>query len=72
MSEFYGHFLGALTVLIMLTFVGIWIWAWRKRHRKTFDAMSRLPMEDAASRRTDVASGRSDMASDRNDPQRGG
>ena len=72
MNPAWGHLAGVITLILFAAFVGIWIWAWRKRHRKTFDAMSRLPMEDAASRRTDVASGRSDMASDRNDPQRGG
>jgi cytochrome c oxidase cbb3-type subunit 4 len=29
MSEFYGHFIGVLILVIMLTFIGIWIWAWR-------------------------------------------
>ena len=46
MSEFYGHFLGALTVLIMLSFIGIWVWAWLPQHKRDFDALAELPMED--------------------------
>ena len=72
MNPAWGHLAGVITLILFAAFVGIWIWAWRKRHRKTFDAMSRLPMQDAASDRTDVVRGRSDTASDRNDAQRGG
>ena len=46
MNEFYGHFLGALTVLIMLSFIGIWIWAWLPRHKRTFGELASLPMQD--------------------------
>lgn len=46
MSPFWGNAIGVITVLLMLTFIGIWIWLWRKRHKKVFDRMSRLPMED--------------------------
>jgi len=30
----------------MTKFDGIWICAWRKSHKKVFDRMSEIPMED--------------------------
>lgn len=41
-----GEFNGVITILMMVLFIGIWIWAWRKRHKKVFDHMAALPMED--------------------------
>ena len=46
MSEWWGHFAGVITLVLMAVFIGIWIWAWRARHKRTFDRMARLPMED--------------------------
>ena len=46
MNPVWGYVTGAFIVLMMLTFIGIWIWAWRRYHRRTFDRMARLPMED--------------------------
>lgn len=46
MSPIWGEVLGYVTVAMMTVFIGIWIWAWRKRHKKVFDRMSELPMED--------------------------
>lgn len=46
MSEWWGNFSGVITLVLMAVFIGIWIWAWRARHKKTFDRMARLPMED--------------------------
>lgn len=46
MSAFWGNAIGVLIVLLMFIFIGYWIWLWRARHKKTFDRMSRLPMED--------------------------
>ena len=51
MNPAWGHVAGVVTLILLATFVGIWIWAWRKRHRATFDALSRLPMQDAESER---------------------
>jgi cytochrome c oxidase cbb3-type subunit IV len=45
-SATWGQIAGVITVVLMLLFVGIWIWAWRPRHRRQFDAMARLPMDD--------------------------
>jgi cytochrome c oxidase cbb3-type subunit IV len=55
MSQDWGFVAGVITLILFATFVGIWIWAWRKRHRATFNALSRLPMEDAADDRSDSA-----------------
>lgn len=44
--EIWGLTEGIITLLLMAVFIGIWIWAWRKRHKKTFDRMAALPMED--------------------------
>ncbi len=46
MNPIWGHFAGVVTVILMLTFIGIWIWAWRKKHKRVFDRMARLPLED--------------------------
>ncbi|HKU85389.1 MAG TPA: cbb3-type cytochrome c oxidase subunit 3 [Casimicrobiaceae bacterium] len=54
MNPEWGLLAGVITLILFATFVGIWIWAWRKRHRATFDALSRLPMQDAANGRDKV------------------
>jgi cytochrome c oxidase cbb3-type subunit IV len=46
MSALYGHFVGVMIVVIMLTFIGIWIWAWLPHHEKTFDELARLPLDE--------------------------
>ena len=46
MSPVWGQVAGALIVLMMLTFIGIWIWAWRRHHRPVFDQLAQLPMQD--------------------------
>jgi len=46
MNPVWGHIAGVFIVLMLVSFIGIWIWAWRKYHRKTFNRMARLPMED--------------------------
>ena len=48
MSEFYGHFIGVMIVVIMLTFIGIWIWAWLPHHKNEFTEMARLPLDEDA------------------------
>ena len=53
MSTTWGHLDGVLTVLIMLSFIGIWIWAWLPHHERDFDRLARLPMDDDAAARTD-------------------
>jgi len=46
MSAFWGHLIGVIIVVLMLTFIGIWVWAWLPFHRKAFDTLSRIPMHD--------------------------
>jgi cytochrome c oxidase cbb3-type subunit IV len=55
MSAAWGHLVGVLTVLIMLSFIGIWLWAWLPYHKSDFDRLARLPMGDDenAARATD-------------------
>jgi cytochrome c oxidase cbb3-type subunit 4 len=37
-----------VTVVSLLTFLGIVAWAWSKRNRDRFDEAARLPFEDEA------------------------
>jgi cytochrome c oxidase cbb3-type subunit IV len=46
MSPVWGHAIGVIIVLLMLIFIGIWIWAWLPFHKKTFDALARIPLHD--------------------------
>ena len=46
MNPIWGPIAGLTTVILMLMFIGIWIWAWHHGHRRTFEAMSRLPLDD--------------------------
>lgn len=46
MNPVWGPIAGAFIVLMMLTFIGIWIWAWLPRHKRSFDELARLPLED--------------------------
>lgn len=55
MNPVWGEIAGAFILTMMITFVGIWIWAWRKRHRRVFDQMAKLPMhEDLDEQPTDT------------------
>jgi cytochrome c oxidase cbb3-type subunit 4 len=36
----------AVTVLSLLSFVGIVFWAWSKRNKERFDEAARLPLQD--------------------------
>jgi len=48
MNPLWGNLAGAITVVLMAVFIGIWFWAWRARHRSVFDRMARLPMQDGS------------------------
>jgi cytochrome c oxidase cbb3-type subunit IV len=37
---------GIVTVVSLLTFVGIVVWAWSKRNQAAFDEAARLPLSD--------------------------
>lgn len=46
MNPIWLDVIGASTLMLMLTFVGIWIWAWNGRHLATFARLARVPMAD--------------------------
>jgi cytochrome c oxidase cbb3-type subunit 4 len=46
MSPAWGHVVGVFTLLVMTAFVGIWIWAWLPYHKRAFDALAAMPMQD--------------------------
>lgn len=48
MNPIWGPIAGAFIILMMLAFIGIWIWAWLPRHKRRFDALARLPLEEDA------------------------
>ncbi|MEO8835908.1 MAG: cbb3-type cytochrome c oxidase subunit 3 [Caldimonas sp.] len=48
MNPVWGPIAGAFIVLMMLAFLAIWIWAWLPYHKRDFDELARLPMEDEA------------------------
>ena len=37
---------GAVLILLIVAFLGIWAWAWSKHRKPEFDAASRLPLEE--------------------------
>lgn len=41
-----NDFRGAITVVLLIAFLGIWVWAWSKRRKKDFDESARLPLGD--------------------------
>lgn len=46
MSPLWGQLAGFITVSLLVVFIGIWIWAWRPWHKKSFDKMAQIPMQD--------------------------
>lgn len=42
----YGTFQGILTIIVMLTFVGIVAWAYSSRRQKSFDEAANLVFSD--------------------------
>lgn len=46
MNPLWGQMSGVITVILLLIFIGIWIWAWRPWHKKSFDRMAKVPMQD--------------------------
>lgn len=35
-----------VTVLSLVTFVGIWVWAWSRKNRDRFEEAAQLPFRD--------------------------
>ncbi|HSN01562.1 MAG TPA: CcoQ/FixQ family Cbb3-type cytochrome c oxidase assembly chaperone [Rudaea sp.] len=46
MNPIWGPIAGGFIIAMMLAFIGIWVWAWMPWHKRTFNALARLPMED--------------------------
>ena len=46
----WGQLAGMVTLVTMLSFIGIWIWVWNARHKSKYDELARLPMNDEESR----------------------
>lgn len=46
MNALWGQLAGVITTILLLVFIGIWIWAWRPWHKKSFDKMAQIPMQD--------------------------
>jgi cytochrome c oxidase cbb3-type subunit 4 len=46
MNPLWGHVIGAVIVVLMLAFLGIWAWAWLPYHRDTFAKLAQVPMND--------------------------
>jgi cytochrome c oxidase cbb3-type subunit 4 len=46
MNPLWGHLIGVITVMSMLSFIGIWIWVWDRRHQPKYDALAHLPSQD--------------------------
>ncbi|HEY8252188.1 MAG TPA: cbb3-type cytochrome c oxidase subunit 3 [Burkholderiales bacterium] len=51
MNPLWGQLIGFVTLVLMLVFIGIWAWAWLPFHKREFDALAKLPMEDAEDER---------------------
>ena len=37
---------GAVLILLILGFLGIWAWAWSRHRKEDFEKMSMLPLEE--------------------------
>lgn len=47
MSPFWGLVAGIVSLVAMIAFIGIWVWAWLPHHKRQFDALAKVPLEDA-------------------------
>jgi cytochrome c oxidase cbb3-type subunit 4 len=54
-NPIWGHLSGVVTVILLLTFIGIWIWVWSARHKRKYEALARLPMEDKSGKEAERA-----------------
>ncbi|MBS0570639.1 MAG: cbb3-type cytochrome c oxidase subunit 3 [Proteobacteria bacterium] len=51
MNPVWGEVAGVFIVAMMIAFIGIWVWAWLPYHKRTFDALARMPMQDDSAAR---------------------
>lgn len=36
----------ALTIILIIAFLGLVVWAWSSKRKETFDELSRMPLEE--------------------------
>ena len=41
-----GTLSGIVTAVLIVLFVAVWIWAYSKRRKSSFDAASRMPLDE--------------------------
>lgn len=46
MNPIWGPIAGGFIIAMMIAFIGIWVWAWLPYHKRTFNDLAKLPMED--------------------------
>ena len=46
MNPIWGEIAGGFIIAMMIAFIGIWVWAWLPWHKRAFNDLARLPMED--------------------------
>ena len=51
MNPLWGHVAGIVTLVAMLAFIGIGAWVWLPHHKRKFDALAKLPMQDGEGER---------------------
>jgi cytochrome c oxidase cbb3-type subunit 4 len=37
---------GALTIILIIAFMGLVVWAWSSKRKETFDKLSQMPLEE--------------------------
>lgn len=37
---------GIYTAIMLVIFIGIFLWAWSKRNKKTFEELSKMPLQN--------------------------
>jgi cbb3-type cytochrome oxidase subunit 3 len=65
-STVSAYLSGIFALALMCAFVGIWVWVWRPEHRRKFDRLARVPLEDVGGAGRPPAA----QASDPTQPQR--
>ena len=50
MNALWGHSVGVLIVMMLLSFIGIWVWAWLPYHKRNFENLAALPLNDEGER----------------------
>lgn len=46
MNPIWGQIAGVFTVAMMVSFLAIWAWLWLPQHKRKFDGLAQMPMQD--------------------------